>query len=446
MTDLDDGKLTNLIQTAARPLDLDALDADSLLAGIGDARFVLIGEASHGTHEFYQTRAEITKQLIERHGFHAVAVEADWPDAYRVNRYVRGLSADPTAETALADFKRFPAWMWRNTDVLAFVEWLRRYNEALRMPEARVGFYGLDLYSLYTSIEAVIAYLDQVDPEAARRARERYACFEPFHQNPQDYGLAATIRRESCEDAVVQQLLDLQRHAALYAQRDGLLAEDATFYAVQNARLVKNAEAYYRAMFYGQIESWNLRDRHMAETLDALVTHLEQRSERAKVIVWAHNSHIGDARATELGWRGELTIGQLVREQYHQEVVLVGMSTYTGTVTAASDWGAPAERKWVRPALAGSYEALLHATNLPGLLLPLRQQAVLTSTLDERLERAIGVIYRPETERLSHYFRAHLPRQFDVLLHMQETHAVEPLERTAGWVAGEVPETYPFMV
>src|SRR5436853_1163108 len=343
---------TDAVRTALRGLTGAAGDYDPLLEWIGDARFVLLGEASHGTHEFYKERAQITKRMMKEKGFTAVAVEADWPDAYRVNRYVRGLGDDAEAIDALADFKRFPAWMWRNADVLDFVGWLRAYNEALSL-NARVGFYGLDLYSLHASIEAVLKYLDQIDPAAARRARYRYSCFEHFGEDTQAYGYAASFGlSESCETEVVNQLIELQRRAAEYARRDGRVAADEFFFAEQNARLVKNAEEYYRMMFRGRVSTWNLRDRHMAETLHALAAHLEQQGERAKVVVWAHNSHLGDARATELGAGGELNVGQLVRERYDRQAVLVGFSTHSGTVTAASNWDGPAERKRVRPALA----------------------------------------------------------------------------------------------
>jgi len=431
----------------AQPLTGAAEDYDALLELIGEAPYVLLGEASHGTHEFYRERAQLTKRLIREKGFTAVAVEADWPDAYRVNRYVRDVSDDADAADALGGFKRFPAWMWRNADVLDFVGWLRDHNDAV--PKAhRVGFYGLDLYSLHASIEAVIHYLDQVDPEAAKAARARYACFEHFGPDPQRYGYATSFGlSRSCEDDVVAQLVALQRHAAEYARRDGRIPDDEFFYAEQNARLAVNAEAYYRSLFQGRVASWNRRDRHMADTLDALIAHLDRPRARAKVVVWAHNSHLGDARATEMGHRGELNVGQLVRERHGSDAVLVGFSTYHGTVTAASDWGSPAERKRVRQALPDSYEALFHALGRPRCLICLRPGGEPARLLREpRLQRAIGVIYRPQTERLSHYFRAWLPQQFDAVLHFDHTRAVEPLERTAEWERGELPETYPFRV
>jgi erythromycin esterase-like protein/predicted phosphoribosyltransferase len=433
---------------ASHPLTGAAGDYDPLMARIGEARLALLGEASHGTHEFYRERAEITKRLIEEKGFTGVAVEADWPDAYRVNRYVRGASDDIDAADALSDFRRFPTWMWRNTEVVEFVERLRAHNDALPPGTAKVGFYGLDLYGLHASMKSVLRYLEKVDPEAAKRARERYSCFEQFGEDTQVYGFMTHLNlSKSCEEEVVAQLVELQRRTAEYARRDGRLAEDELFQAEQNARLVKNAEAYYRSMFLEEVSSWNLRDRHMAETLDALVEHLGRDGGRAKVAVWEHNSHLGDARATEMGQRGEVNVGQLTREKYGGDAVLIGFTTHHGTVTAASDWGGLAERKRVRPALAGSYEAMFHASQSSRFLLIWNESDILVQRLhDSRLERAIGVIYRPDTERQSHYFRARLPDQFDAVLHFDETRAVEPLEYTSEWEAGELPETFPFAV
>ncbi|HEY8227928.1 MAG TPA: erythromycin esterase family protein [Pyrinomonadaceae bacterium] len=440
--------ITKLIQENLHPLTGSESDYDALIQQIGDARFVLIGEASHGTHEFYRERAQITKRLIKERGFDAVAVEADWPDAYRVNRYVRGTTSDAEAIDSLEGFKRFPTWMWRNSDVLDFIGWLRNYNDALPRNRNRVGFYGLDLYSLHSSIGAVLGYLTKVDPEAAKRARYRYSCFDHFGEDIQAYGYAASFDlTESCQNEVVSQLVELRRRASDYASRDGRVAADDFFFAEQNARLVKNAEEYYRAMFRRSVSSWNLRDRHMAETLSSLVVHLENQGQPGKVVVWEHNSHLGDARATEMGERGELNVGQLVRERYGKSAILVGLSTYTGTVTAASNWDAPAERKRVRPALDGSYEALFHRVGTPRFYLSLREGSSSVAALNEpRLERAIGVIYRPETERQSHYFYARLADQFDALLHFDETRAVEPLERTPEWKVeevGEPAETFP---
>ena len=431
------------LRRSAHPLTGDHTDFDPLLRMIGDSRFVLIGEASHGTHEFYRVRAQITKRLVAEKEFNAVAVEADWPDAYRINQFVRFEGDDEDSVDALGGFQRFPSWMWRNADVLDFVGWLRNFNE--HRHAHRVGFYGLDLYSLHASMRAVLDFLDKVDPDAARRARYRYACFENYGEDTQAYGYAASFGlSRTCEDEVVSQWLEMRRRAADLAHRDGRVARDAFFFAEQNARLVKNAEQYYRSMFHERVSSWNLRDTHMAETLHALVHHLGPHS---KVVVWAHNSHLGDARATEMGHRGELNLGQLVRQRYAHEAKLIGFTTHSGTVTAASGWDSPAERKHVRPALPGSYEALFHEAGIPNFLLRFGEHQEVSHVLREPLlERAIGVIYLPRSERASHYFHAQLPDQFDAILHYDETRAVEPLERTAAWEAGEVPETYPSML
>ncbi|HVE55977.1 MAG TPA: erythromycin esterase family protein [Pyrinomonadaceae bacterium] len=419
---------------------------DALIEFIGDARFVLLGEASHGTHEFYYERAQITKRLIAEKGFTAVAVEADFPDAYRVNRYVRNESEDGDATESLGGFKRFPAWMWRNADVLDFIGWLRAYNDdAASQNRAKVGFYGLDLYSLHTSIEAVLTYLEKIDPEGAARARRRYSCFEHFGSDTQAYGYATGLGiMESCEDEVVGQLVEMNRRAAELASRDGRVARDEFFSAEQNARLVKNAEQYYRMMYRNDVSSWNLRDGHMSETLFSLENHLIGEGKPGKIVVWEHNSHLGDARATEMGKRGEWNVGQLTRQKYGREVVSIGFTTYSGTVTAADDWGGAAQRKRVRPALAGSYESLFHELGLERFLLLMGKESKAKAALAAPLlERAIGVIYRPETERASHYFYARLSEQFDAVIHFDETRAVEPLERRAEWDAGEEFETFP---
>ena len=435
------------IRAVATPLFGADRDYDGLLDLVGDARIVLLGEASHGTHDFYRERARITRRLIVERGFDAVAVEADWPDAYRVNRYVHGIGPDADAEEALSGFQRFPTWMWRNAEVLDFVGWLRDHNSH-HAPGYRAGFYGLDLYSLFASAESVISYLESVDRVAAAQARERYACFAQFGGESQEYGRAVVLGvSESCRRRAVEQLVDLRRAAGAYLARDGFVAEEEQFCAEQNAQVIANAEEYYRSMFEDPAGSWNLRDRHMADTLDQLLAHLSRRrNEPARVIVWAHNSHVGDARETEMSRRGELNLGQLARQRHRGDVVNVGFTTHSGTVTAASDWGAVAERKQIRPALPGSYEQLFHATGLPRFALSLRDPAVAETLAGPLLERAIGVIYRPQTERQSHYFAARLPQQFDALVHIDETRAVEPLERTPEWELQEPPETYPFAV
>jgi erythromycin esterase-like protein len=407
----------------------------------GEADFVLIGEASHGTEEFYQVRAEITRQLIQRKGFHAVAAEADWPDAHRVNQYVRGRGRDGGPKEALSGFARFPIWMWRNTVMRDFCIWLRERN---RTDAPQAGFYGLDLYSLTRSRAEVVRYLDRVDPEAARRARHRYGCFDHFGEDEQEYGYSAGFGMSgSCEKEVIQQLVELQRRAFDYANRDGHIAQDDFFSAEQNARVVRNAEEYYRLMFRGRVNTWNLRDRHMAETMHALAAHFDQRFGRSKLVVWAHNSHVGDARATEMSRRGEWNLGQLARERYPGNVFIIGFTTYSGTVTAADNWGDEPETKKVRPGLPGSYEEMFHQTRLPQFWLDLRKAPAAEALREPKLERAIGVIYRPETERASHYFDCRIADQFDAVIHIDTTTALQPLEWTTPSHPEEVPETFP---
>ncbi|WP_029000503.1 erythromycin esterase family protein [Azohydromonas australica] len=437
------------IQRAAQPLE-DLNDLDRLLDLIGESRIVLLGEATHGTQEFYRLRAEITRRLIIEKRFDAIAVEGDWPAALRVSRWVRGRSTEASARQALGGFERFPRWMWRNTEVVALLEWLRAYNAVQDNPAEQVGFFGLDLYSLRDSMQAVLHYLDEVDPEAAQRARARYGCFDDFAYHPQAYGHAVSFGlREDCEREVVTQLTELMRQAGRDLARHGTPRGEELFYAQQNARVVRSAESYYRSMFAGRAESWNVRDRHMAATLGALRSHLTAQRERpARIVVWAHNSHIGDARATDRSERGQLNLGQLVREQQHDadETFLLGFTTHTGTVAAASDWDAPVELKAVRPSRIDSIERLMHESEAGRFVLPLNRSApdALRRALQQpRLERAIGVIYRPETERWSHYFHAALADQFDAVVHLDQTRALQPLEHEHPWEHTEEPETYP---
>jgi erythromycin esterase-like protein len=444
---------TQRLRDAVIPLNGSPGDFDALIKKAEKCRVVLLGEASHGTHEFYRIRAEITKRLIRELGFDAVAVEADWPDAYRINRYVRGCNEDAEAIDSLGGFRRFPQWMWRNTDVLDFVGWLRNFNESVtdhdRKGSSRgaiqTGFYGLDLYSLNASMEAVIGYLSPIDPDAARRVAEHYACFDNYGGDTQRYGLLSVSgMTENCKQEVLSALSELHAGRTLYLKRDGKTAAEDYFNAEQNARVVRNAEEYYRTMFRGDVSSWNLRDRHMMHSLLLLIEHLKQTHGGGKIVVWAHNSHLGNAAATSMGERGEFNIGQLVREHFGRDALSVGFTTDHGTVTAASEWNAPAERKQIRPALAESYELLFHQTGIPRFWLDCHASAELTRILEKpRLERAIGVIYRPETERASHYFHSRLPEQFDALFHYDETRAVEPLERSVEWIRGETEETYP---
>ena len=432
------------LRRRARPLRGAPDDYDDLLGVIGNARIVLIGEATRGSHEFYRHRALITARLIREKGFRAVAVEGDWPDAYRVNRYVRGLGSDRDAAGSLSDFRRFPAWLWRNADVLDFINWLRAYNGE-QAPQQRTGFYGLDLYSLRASAEAVVSYLRKVDPEGAARGQQNHGCFDRFSDGLQAYACSAGLGlTPSCQTEVVGELVRLRERAADSAARDGRVAPDESFVAEQTARVVRNAEAYYRTMLQGGVEAWNTRDRHMAETLAALRQFLEASRFGMRVVVWAHNSHVGDARATEFRSNGALTLGQRVREQYDTDTVLVGLTTHAGTVTAAAKWDGPAEQRHVRPSLPGSYERLFHETGLGRFLLPLQIDPQVRAILSPpRLERAIGVVYTPRTERRSHYFHAQLSDQFDFVLHFDETRAVEPLDPAAAFTCGEFAETYP---
>lgn len=413
---------------------IDDTDLEPLLARIGDARVVLLGEATHGTSEFYRMRERISRALIERKQFSFVAIEGDWPDTARIDRYVRHGRHRPPRWTA---FSRFPAWMWRNQEVRAFVEWLRGRNAGLAERD-RVAFHGLDLYSLYNSIHAVVGYLEDVDPPTAGIARRRYGCLTPWQSDPASYGHAAlNAQYLSCEHEVVTMLGDLLRKQQHYAEQDGERFLDA----VQNARLVANAERYYRTMYYGSRASWNLRDSHMFDTLKMLLAH---HGPDSKAIVWAHNSHVGDARATEMSHRGEHNIGQLCRIEFGRNACLVGFGTHGGTVAAATDWDGPMEVKTVRPSLPGSYEKLFHDTAVANFILPLRSPApteVLEGLSTQRLERAIGVLYRPATELQSHYFQALLPRQFDEYIWFDQTRAVTPLPTET--IEG-LPETYPF--
>jgi len=425
---------------AAHPVDARNKAIAKIALRASRASVVLIGEASHGTHEFYAMRAALTRQLIEAHGFRAVALEADWPDTFRAHRYASGRSDDANADEALADFRRFPTWMWRNEVMRDFVEWLADFNR--QQPIAEVaGLFGLDLYSLHASIQAVLAYLDRVDPEAATRARARYGCFEYFGDNPQGYGVAVTHGADSCEDEAVAQLVELRREALRLPVVGGQSSDEEFFSAEQNARLVMNAERYYRAMYRGRGSTWNLRDTHMADTLEALRERMPGASEG--IVVWAHNSHLGDARATEMSSRGEINLGQLARERFGRTVFNIGFSTYDGTVTAANDWDAPTECKRVRPGLEGSYERLFHEGSGDSFWVDLADREVAHALEGPKLQRAIGVIYRPQTERWSHYFEARLPRQFDVHIHIDRTQALRPLDRFAGWDEGEPPETWP---
>lgn len=428
--------LSRTIATAAEPFgSIETIDLNPLLARIDDARVVLIGEASHGTSEFYRMRDKISRALIETKGFNFIAIEGDWPDAARIDHYVRHREYRPSEWTA---FSRFPTWMWRNNEVRTFVDWLRDHN-ASRKPQTRVAFHGLDLYSLYDSIRFVLHYLDEVDPPSAKVARERYGCLTPWQSDPATYGYAAlTGKYPTCESDVVHALRDLLQKRQAYAAHDGERFLDA----VQNARLVADAERYYRIMYYGSRASWNLRDDHMFKTLKTLLAH---HGDQSKAIVWAHNSHIGDATATEMSARGERNLGELCRKEFGENCHAIGFGTDHGSVAAASEWGGPLEIKAVRPSVGDSIERLCHDSEAPHFILCLRDHdaAQTKGLLKPRLERAIGVIYRPESELASHYFQAILPGQFDEYIWFDESRAVSPLK--AHELKG-LPDTYPFGV
>lgn len=428
--------LPELIAAHAEPFDdLEYADLASLLLRIGDARLVLLGEASHGTSEFYRMRARITRELIENRGFDFVAVEADWPDAAEIDAYVRHTPGD---RPRIKPFQRFPRWMWANTDVMQFVHWLRDFNGA---HDRRVGFHGLDLYSLHTSIGAVLSYLDDMDPDAAAVARERYGCLTPWQNDPILYGRAVlTGSFDKCENEVIAMLHDLLDKRVQYLRRDGARFADA----VQNARLIANAEQYYRVMYRGSVESWNLRDQHMFDTLNML---LRLYGTDARGIVWAHNSHLGDASATDMAARGEHNVGQLVRQRHGRNASLIGFGTHTGTVAAAHDWGEPMEVMDVVPSHPGSYEHVCHQSGVSNFLLSLRPAAndmLREQLLERRLERAIGVIYRPHTELQSHYFGASLPRQFDEWIWFSESSALTAIGEEHRAELEGMPETFPF--
>ncbi len=419
-------------------------DLDPLMAAIGDARFVLLGEATHGTSEFYSWRAQLSKRLIREKGFSFVSVEGDWPDCYRVNRYVKGLPGGGTsAEDVLHAFDRWPTWMWANREVDEFAEWLRAHNDTLT-PERQVGFYGLDVYSLWESMEAVIEYLDRVDTDAARIARHAYSCFEPYYEDEHGYARATALVPTSCEDETVSMLRTLRARAHEYRD-DG---RDSYFNAEQNALIAKNAERYYRTMVRGGATSWNVRDHHMVETLERLMVH---HGSQAKAIVWEHNTHIGDARFTDMARHGMENVGQLVRQAHGEHptdgdgVVLVGFGTHRGTVIAGSEWGAPMERMRVPPARPESWEDVLHrATGGDALVLFDGTDDGGIDGLEEAIDhRAIGVVYDPRGERWGNYVPTIVPRRYDAFLFFSETHGVDALHMPVATAPGQVPETYP---
>jgi erythromycin esterase-like protein len=422
------------IRAVSRPLN-DFNDLDMLMDEIGDARLVLLGEASHGTSQFYRWRARISQRLIEEKAFSFVSVEGDWPDCYQANRYALSRpDAGGNARQVLTDFKRWPTWMWANWEVAAFLEWLRRHNENL--PEKqRAGFYGLDVYSLWESMESILGYLDQKDPEAARAARRAYACFEPYGGDEQRYAWSTRMVPESCEDEVIDLLMQLRRRTKLFEQdREG------AFSAEQNALVMVNAEHYYRAMVHSDANSWNVRDEHMMDTFDRLMDFY---GPQAKGIVWAHNTHVGDARYTDMARAGMFNIGQLARQRHAEMgVQLVGFGTYSGSVIAGDSWGAPMEKMPVPAGRPGSWEDVLHRAGAHNQLLilpPLRADSDFTET---RGHRAIGVVYQPTFESYGNYVPTELPNRYDAFLFIDETEGLHPMHLQPD--GQEMPETYPW--
>jgi erythromycin esterase len=429
-----DAALIDAVGEAGSPLRGDA-DLDPLLERIGDAHVVLLGEASHGTSEFYTWRDRISRRLIEEKGFSFIAVEGDWPDCHAVNRYVKGKGeARATARDVLHAFERWPTWMWANEEVVALAEWLRQHNRTVD-EERRVGFYGLDVYSLWDSMSTVIEFLEAVDPGAAARARTAYGCFDPYEQDVQDYAMATALVPTSCEDEVVRILSTLRQNAREYRERD----RDGYFDAEQNALVARNAELYYRTMIRGGAASWNVRDTHMMETLQRLLKH---HGPDSKAIVWEHNTHVGDARATDMARAGMVNVGQLARQEWGGDVVIAGFSSYAGTVIAGRGWGAPMERMTVPAAREGSWEAVFHAAEASDRLLLLDALDDAPGALDPRGHRAIGVVYDPAAERFGNYVSSVLPYRYDAILHLDRTEALRPLHYPAHADA-EPPETYP---
>lgn len=420
-------KVINLINNTSCPLEIE-MGYESLLEQIADSRYVLIGEATHGTKEFYEKRIDITKELILKKDFMAVIIEGDWPDAHRVHRYIQGDEDIQSSFDALKEFKRFPTWMWRNKTIPPFIDWLKNYNQSIKIVNEKIGFFGLDLYSLNASIKAVIDYLESVDPIEAKIAHSRYACFDNLGLDPQDYGyLISKKLKKPCVEESINQLLEMQHYAFKYISRN-LTNEDSHFFATQNARIIKNAENYYRTMFSGDVSAWNIRDKHMVETINIISDYLEQKFNKpAKLVIWAHNSHLGDARATEMRERGEINVGQLVKEE-HTKTFSIGFSTYEGHVLAANNWDEIPQAKKISPGLQGSFEELFHECKYKNFILPLKGNYELDHYLKiPRLQRAIGVLYRPQTERDSHYFFTRLPYQFDSIIHLDKTSALQTL-------------------
>lgn len=427
-------KLVDGVKEHALPLETDA-DLDPLLERIGDARVVLLGEASHGTSEYYTWRDRLSRRLITEKGFSFIAVEGDWPDCYTVNRYAKGWDgAGTTAREVLHAYERWPTWMWANEEVAALAEWLRQHNQG-RDDERKVGFYGLDVYSLWESMDVVTRYLEKLDPALAARARRAYGCFDPYQEDVQEYAFATAVVPTSCEEEVVRILNELRSKGPDFREE----SREAFFNAEQNALVARNGELYYRTMIRGGSASWNVRDTHMMETLDRLLKH---HGPQSKAIVWEHNTHVGDARATDMARAGMVNIGQLARQEYGDDVFIAGFSSYAGSVIAGEEWGAPMEAMTVPEARDGSWEAIFHRAGARNKLLLLDRFDEVDGALDARGHRAIGVVYRPEQERFGNYVPTVMPYRYDAMLYIDETHALHPLHMRPR-EAHELPETYP---
>jgi erythromycin esterase len=417
----------------AHPLEQNQ-DLDALIDQIGGARFVLLGEASHGTSEFYSWRARLSQRLIEEKGFSFIAVEGDWPDCYKINRYVKNYeNAGQSAYETLQAFDRWPSWMWANWEVAALAEWMRNYNQ--RSGRA-AGFYGLDVYSLWESMRSVMQYLEKKDPHMAQLAKNAIRCFEPYGENVQAYAWSTRMAPESCEDEVIGLLSEMRQNPTRYDSDP-----EAAFNAEQNALVMVNAERYYRAMVRSDLNSWNVRDIHMMETLNRLMAH---HGPESKAIVWAHNTHIGDARATDMARDGMVNLGQLVREEYGEEnACLVGFGTHHGTVIAGQAWDAPMEVMGVPDAVEGSWEDVLYQTGRADFFLLLGETRGSKRFEQERGQRAIGVVYDPNRERYGNYVPTVLPARYDAFLFFAETRALHPLHLKIE-EKNQVPDTYPW--
>lgn len=435
---LNEDEVVNSISEHAYPLKSKA-DLQPLFDRIGDARIVMLGEASHGTHEYYTWRAHISKRLIEEKGFSFIAVEGDWPDCYLLNRFIKGYDTEhKSVREVLEEFNRWPTWMWANWEIVALANWLRDHNTRLAA-DKRVGFYGLDVYSLWESMESIMKYLKKTDPSALKVAEKAYQCFEPYKENEgQAYARASKFVPDLCQTEVVSLLKEIRQKLPTYNSD-----YENVFNAEQNALIAVNAERYYRAMIEGGPHSWNVRDRHMADTLERL---LKFHGENSKVIVWEHNTHIGDARATDMLDDGMFNIGELARVEHHDKgVVLVGFGSYEGTVIAAREWEARMQKMNLPPAQKGSWEYLLRKAGKEDKLLLLDDFTNNNTLMQNYIgHRAVGVVYNPKFERNGNYVPTILPVRYDAFIYLDETKALLPLHIKPD--GHQTPETYPFGV